>query len=81
MNNYVNPDLPTIFLHEINSYFLIDTGSGKSFIKPELAYEMYPHSISNEPFAVWSAHAKSIHNKFAEIPIFPSFNSPENHKF
>lgn len=70
-----------IFIPELNAKFLIDTGSGKSFINPSLAYHFYPEYIYNENFTVKTAHAISYHNEVLVIPIFPCFNIDGCHKF
>lgn len=76
-----NLKLPYIHLPEINSNFMIDTGSMRSFISPRIAYHYFPHYIRKEPFQVVSTHASSKHDEVIEIPLFPSFNSNESHKF
>lgn len=73
--------MPIIIIPELNAKFLIDTGSGKSFINPQLAYQVYPQFISNEYFTVKTAHATSIHDEVINIPIFPSFKKNGYHKF
>lgn len=80
LNNYTI-ELPFIYIPELNAKFLLDTGSTKSFIKPELAYYFYPNFIEEEIFQVQTAHATSFHNEVANIPIFPIFNINETHKF
>lgn len=74
-------NLPHIFIPEINANFLIDTGSTRSLINPELAYKFYPNNISNENFVIQTAHNLTQHNEVATIPIFKIFNMEDNHKF
>lgn len=81
LNNYKTSELPVVFIPELNAKFLVDTGSGKSFINPNLAYQIYPEFISNENFSVRTAHATSFHNEIVHIPIFPSFKINKYHKF
>lgn len=80
MNNY-SVDLPYINIPEINANFLIDTGSTKSFINPNLAYQKFQNFIKNELFQVKTAHAASYHNETIEIPLFPLFQTDLIHKF
>lgn len=60
---------------------MIDTGSTRSFISPAKAYEYYSTYISHEPFEVISTHASSKHNQVIKIPLFPLFQSYDEHKF
>ena len=60
---------------------MIDTGSTRSFISPRIAYQYFPNFIKYEPFKVISTHASSQHNEVIEIPLFPTFNTMDYHKF
>lgn len=60
---------------------MIDTGSSRSFISPKKANEYFNDFKHHEPFEVISTHASSQHNEVILIPLFPTFNSTETHKF
>lgn len=60
---------------------MIDTGSTRSFIKPDKAYQFFMSDIYHEPFTVISTHASSNHDKVIQIPLLPSFNDSGCHKF
>lgn len=60
---------------------MIDTGSARSFLSPHIAYEVYYDFIEHEPFEVVSTHASSKHNEVINIPLLPTFQSNEFHKF
>lgn len=66
---------------EINAKLMIDTGSSRSFISPKKANELFEDFKYHEPFEVRSTHASSRHNEVIVIPLFPTLNSPETHKF
>lgn len=66
---------------EINSKFLIDTGSSRSFISPAKAQEFFSDYKYYEPFKVISTHAQSIHNEVICIPLLKTFKSPLHQKF
>lgn len=74
-------NLPYIYLPEIDAKLMIDTGSTRSFISPAKAYQFYGDYIRGEVFTVISTHASSNHNEVVEIPLMPSFNSCDYHKF
>lgn len=76
-----NLKLPYIYIPEIDSKLMIDTGSMRSFISPRKAYEYFSHAIRHEPFQVISTHASSSHSEVIDIPLLPTFNSSEHHKF
>lgn len=73
--------LPHIQIPEINSRFLIDTGSTRSFISPTRVNEYFIHYKYNEPFEVISTHGRSRHGEVICIPSLKTFKSNENHKF
>lgn len=73
--------LPYITLPEIDGKFMIDTGSTRSFINPEKAFEYFASNLISEPFEVISTHTRSQHDGVIRIPLMPTFNSRECHKF
>lgn len=73
--------LPYIFIPELDANFMVDTGSMRSFIRPEKAREYFPSQIVYEPFEVVSTHATSKHSEVIQIPLPPTFGSPQMHKF
>lgn len=60
---------------------MLDTGSSRSFLSPHKAYKYFQPLIRPEIFEVISTHASSIHDKVVEIPLLPTFESSEWHKF
>lgn len=60
---------------------MIDTGSTRSFLSPQKAYQIFKENIQQEPFEVVSTHASSRHNEVIVIPLLPTFKSSEYHKF
>lgn len=81
LNCDTNLKLPYIFLPEIQAKFMIDTGSTRSFISPRIAYHYFSEFVRCEPFQVVSTHASSRHDEVVDIPLPPTFNSDEVHKF
>lgn len=73
--------LPHIEIPEINSKFLIDTGSSRSFISPAKANKYFSDYKYIEPFTVISTHAQSMHNEIIYIPLLKTFKSTLRHKF
>lgn len=73
--------LPHIDLPEIGAKFMIDTGSTKSFINPEKAYQYFPQYVYTEHFEVISTHGRSAHNHVIYIPLFETLKSTKSHKF
>ena len=71
--NHTGQNLPYISIPELNSYFLIDTGSSKSFLNPNLAYHYYQPYIQSENFNVQTPHGISNHSQTAVIPLFNIF--------
>lgn len=76
-----NLKLPHIYIPEIDSVFMIDTGSTRSFISPDKANEYYSAYKYVEPFKVVSTHATSQHSEVISIPLMPTFCSNQEHKF
>ena len=76
-------ELPYIIFPEQNIKILIDTGSTKSFIDPQLAFNFYPNCIGNDPFIVSTVFQKSAHKFSALLPASKIFKLPkqENLKF
>ena len=60
---------------------LIDTGSTKSFLNPEIAYKFYKNYIKYDPFIVSSVFQNYPKEYSAEIPNFQEFNSNSKLKF
>lgn len=60
---------------------MIDTGSMRSFISPQKAYEFFSEYIKKEHFQVVSTHASSRHDEVMEIPPLPTFATNIWHKF
>lgn len=56
---------------------MIDSGSTKSFIDPQVANKFFPNSIKSDPFIVTTVFQKSSHKYSAEIPASQIFNLPE----
>lgn len=79
--NLVKANLPYIFIPELNANFLVDTGSTRSLMNPNLAYKFYQPFIFKEDFQIQTAHNISYHDEVMIIPIFEIFKVPENHKF
>lgn len=78
--NNIKTILPHVYIPEVNGYFLIDTGTYKSLINPNVANCFYPNFISTENFMIQTAHGATCHNKIAKIPIFNIFEMPGYHK-
>ncbi|CAH2087564.1 unnamed protein product [Euphydryas editha] len=60
---------------------MIDTGSTRSFMSPRIAYKYFSEYIRHEPFQVISTHASSRHDETIVIPLLPTFNTTDYHKF
>ena len=56
---------------------LIDTGSSRSFINPEICSKYFNNLIKNDPFIVSSVFQKSAHKYSVNIPISKIFQSPK----
>jgi hypothetical protein len=74
-------NLPYIYISEINAKILIDTGSTKSLLSPEIVQKFYPNQSFNETFKIQTPHMTSYHNQTICIPSFEIFNVNEIHKF
>lgn len=74
-------ELPYIQISKPPLKLLIDTGSTKSFLNPEIASKYYYDKISYEPFIVSTIFQTSSHDYCTEIPIFPEFNQNDHLKF
>lgn len=77
--NLTNPDnttLPYITFPEWNFKALVDTGSTKSFIKPNLAIKFFRQNIRSEPFEIKSAHGNSKEKFSVFIPTPEIFQTP-----
>lgn len=73
--------LPHILVPELQSVFMIDTGSTRSFISPQKVEKYFKNYKQRERFEVISTHACSKHDTVVYIPLPNIFNSPERHKF
>lgn len=71
-------ELAYIVFPENNLKFLIDSGSTKSFIDPNIAKQLYPKQIMNDPFIVSTVFQKSAHQHSTLIPASSIFKLPEN---
>lgn len=60
---------------------MIDTGSTRSFISPDIANRYFSKLKYYEPFEIISTHARSSHNEVVNIPLMETFRSTEFHKF
>nr|CAH7768160.1 unnamed protein product [Callosobruchus chinensis] len=69
-------ELPFIVFPEYNLKVLIDTGSTKSFIHPDIAKELFPKNIRNDPFQISSAHGTSTEQNSMTMPSSKIFNNP-----
>lgn len=79
--NLIKANLPYIYIPSLHATFLIDTGSTRSLIDPELAYKFYNNFIYNENFNIQTAHNTTYHNEVMDIPIFDIFGTKGTHKF
>jgi predicted aspartyl protease len=73
--------LPYIYLPELDAKFLVDTGSTRTLVKPELAYKQFPEYIRQDLFQIQTAHQISQHSESAYIPLPKTFKSQSWHKF
>ena len=70
---------------------MIDTGSSRSFISPKKVNQYFNEYKYREVIYIhWnirirqsniSTHASSRHDEVIIIPLFPTFRTPEHHKF
>ncbi|KAG7297303.1 hypothetical protein JYU34_019262 [Plutella xylostella] len=60
---------------------MIDTGSTRSFMSPEIANYYFSDFKYQEPFEVISTHSRSKHGEVIYIPLLKTFQSPLKHKF
>lgn len=60
--------LPYIIFPELNLKILIDTGSTRSFIKPDIANKYFNNSIRKDPFKISTVHGTSIEKFSTLIP-------------
>ncbi len=65
---------------EYNVKILIDSGSTKSFIDPNIAFKLFPNFVINDPFIVSTVFQKSAHKYSANIPAPKIFNLPKKGK-
>lgn len=78
--NVLQNELPFIYIPEINANFLLDTGSMRNIINPNLANKFYKIFIRNEIFHIQSAHNIRFHDEVAIIPVSKIFGVNEYHK-
>lgn len=72
--------LPYIEIPAIGK-FMLDTGSSRSFISPQIADTLFESYKQQENFQVISTHATTSHNQVIVIPLFPIFKCASYHKF
>lgn len=60
---------------------MIDTGSTRSFISPEIANKYFSDFKFTEPFEIVSTHARSAHSEVIQIPLLKTFKSTDSHRF
>ena len=72
MNLLTSNSLPfitmTIPQHDLNLKILIDTGSSRSFINPEIAHHLFPFKIQSDSGLVRTAHGISEINQRTLVP-------------
>lgn len=73
--------LPHIKIPDLQSIFMIDTGSTRSFISPKIADTFFKKFKSYEPFEVVSTHEGSSHNLIINILLPRIFKSNTRYKF
>lgn len=81
INNDYKNNLPYIFISELNASFLLDTGSTRSLINPELAYKFYRKFVKSDPFQVQTAQGITYHDQTVSINLPKTFNTNEKHKY
>nr|CAH7758503.1 unnamed protein product [Callosobruchus chinensis] len=69
--------LSYVIFPEYNIKILIDSGSTRSFIDPEIAFNFFPNQIRNEPFIVSTVFQKSAHKFSALVPASKIFCLPQ----
>ena len=79
--NYNKSKLPFIIFPKNNLKVLIDTGSTKSFIRPEIAQKYFKNSIKKDPFKIFTAHGTSVENFSTTIPCPKIFKENKLLKF
>lgn len=78
-HSYTNgDDLPYIKICNPPLKLLIDTGSTKSFLNPDLAKKYFENKITNSKFTVTTIFNKHNCNAIIEIPSFAEFKSNQN---
>lgn len=73
--------MPYIQISKPPLKLLIDTGSTKSFLSPEIATKYFREKICYEPFIVSTVFQTSNHDYSSEIPMFREFNCDGSLKF
>nr|CAH7757842.1 unnamed protein product [Callosobruchus chinensis] len=68
----------TSCLSTINLKVLLDTGSTKSFIRPEIADKYFKNAIKKDPFQISTVHGSSVENFSTTIPSIEMFNTKRN---
>lgn len=66
---------------DLNAKFLVDTGSTRSFMSPNLAQKLFPQFIANEYFSVSTSHGTTYHDSVVNLPKLQNFPSSKNFKF
>lgn len=76
VNVHSKRQLPYIQINNPPLKLLIDTGSNKSFLSPEVVQKYYSNfPLNYEPFSVTNVHCTTNHQHTINIPLFPEFNS------
>nr|CAH7745817.1 unnamed protein product [Callosobruchus chinensis] len=78
MNTNSDSELPYIIFPRINLKVLLDTGSTKSFIRPEIADKYFKNAIKKDPFQISTVHGSSVENFSTTIPSIEMFNTKRN---
>lgn len=81
LNNAQITNLPYVFIPELNAKFLLDTGSNRSLIDPELANRHFRNFMTKEMFQIETAHGLSHHNEIINITLPKIFKNNGKHKF
>nr|CAH7736925.1 unnamed protein product [Callosobruchus chinensis] len=78
MNTNSDSELPYIIFPRINLKVLLDTGSTKPFIRPEIADKYFKNAIKKDPFQISTVHGSSVENFSTTIPSIEMFNRKRN---
>lgn len=76
MNFPTNCSLPFIMMPKFNLKILIDTGSSRSFVNPEIAFRYFPSKVEPDSGMIRTAHGTSKINQRTTVPCGDIFKSP-----